>query len=277
MSWEATAYVKKLDRCPDGAPLAVGQKLLLFVLADYHNTAHRRAWPSLLTLAQEALCSRGTVRRHLEALEHHGVIRQIHPPNQGAGHRCEYIFVELDGEKGGDDDGPLPAKKGVKHEPLSACKRGPEGIHFERKRGSEGVHLDARNKERTGTKNQQEQNHHACGALSSWLAIKEELQQALPAREWKLWCRPAYLLKVLGGNRGDPGGHLLVSLPPSNAIMRAAQARLAMLRGLALARGFGLSLTRYPDDHDRERLRTDWPEFYAQMFGVQDADSEAST
>ncbi len=276
MSWEATAYVAGLMQCEDGAPLSRGQKFLLLLLSNRHNHDIAEAWPSLPTLAREALTSLSTLKRDIDYLEQHCTIERRYPEKAGRGHTCSYVFLGLDEPERLKQ--LLAARtKGVQIEPLFS--RRPSGSETAQERvrnNSKGVQNSDHNKE-VEPEPETKQNHHACGALSSWLAIKKELQQALPAREWKLWCRPAYLLKVLGGNRGDPGGHLLVSLPPSNAIMRAAQARLAMLRGLAFARGFGLSLTRYPDDHERERLRTEWPEFYAQMFGVHDADSEAST
>ncbi|SPE34465.1 hypothetical protein SBA2_900004 [Acidobacteriia bacterium SbA2] len=156
MSWRASGYVKELAQCPDGAPLGRGQKLLALILADYHNTAHCRAWPSIPTLVQEALCSRATVIRDLNHLEAHGLIRQIHPERQGRGQRCEYIFVELDEGKGFHGD------------TLSSNKRVSEGSHGEQKRVSEGAHPEQRNKEELRTKSNEEENHHACGELKIW-------------------------------------------------------------------------------------------------------------
>src|SRR4051812_26554449 len=49
MSWQATAYVKTLTN------VTVYEKLLLFVLADYHNTHRGASYPSVPRLAEEAL------------------------------------------------------------------------------------------------------------------------------------------------------------------------------------------------------------------------------
>lgn len=139
MSWEATAYVKKLSECPDGAALDAGMKLLLFVLADYHNTELRRAFPSVKTLARESLIHYDTAKRYLHYLESHLVIEQHHPENQGSGQMCWYSILELDAPE------RLAAclhrlAKGVQAAPLfSTPKRGAEGVQEEAKRGAEGV------------------------------------------------------------------------------------------------------------------------------------------
>ena len=106
-------------------------------------------------------------------------------------------------------------------------------------------------------------HQHACGAaLRHWLAVKAELQQQLPADEWKLWVRPAYLLAVMSG------GVMLVALPPNGRIAEAAKARLPSLRAIVRAAGYSdVQLARYPDDYERERVRREYPEFYEQMFG----------
>lgn len=106
-------------------------------------------------------------------------------------------------------------------------------------------------------------HQHACGAaLKHWLAAKAELQQQLPASEWSLWVRPAYLLTVMSG------GVLLVALPPNGRIVEAARARLPSLRVIVRAAGYSdVQLTRYPDDYERERVRQEYPAFYEQMLG----------
>ena len=127
MSWEATAYVKELRACPDSAPLSRGQKLLAFILADYHNTDNRRAWPSVPTLATESLTSLSQVKRDLAYLQQHFLIRKIHPEKMGRGWVCGYEFVELDA-----------AKKGVHHhEPFLVAERGSKGVHFEQRNKEE--------------------------------------------------------------------------------------------------------------------------------------------
>ena len=108
--------------------------------------------------------------------------------------------------------------------------------------------------------------------MSDWLKCKDDLKSELTDAEWRLWVRPAYLLKVLSGKV------MLIALPPSNKITKAAQARKQVLNEIVKARGYsGASLTRYPDDHDRERLRVEYPHFYAQMFGKAKEPKEGQT
>ena len=99
-------------------------------------------------------------------------------------------------------------------------------------------------------------------ALKSWLSLKEHvLKDRLDPDEWKLWVRPAYLLKLMAGST------LLIALPPNQRIMEAARERLPLLRELAGYQGYHLTLTRYPDGYERERLKNEYPDFYAAMFG----------
>ena len=117
--------------------------------------------------------------------------------------------------------------------------------------------VEGKGKEGKGT----EQNHHASGALKDWLSIKAQLESELPAAEYKLWVRPMYLLKNMSGT-------LLLSLPPNNAIVQAARLRQRHLEALVRAAGWsGVAFTAYTDEYQRERLRTEYPEFYEQMFG----------
>ena len=273
MSWEATAYVKSLDACPDGAPLSRGQKLLLFVLADYHNTAHRAAWPSVPTLAGESLTSLAQVKRDLAYAEEHLVIERRHPEKMGRGWTVAYAFLKLD-----DPDRLQKLLKGAHGEPLfcpeergskgahGEQERGLKGAHGEQERGSKGAHGEQRNKEELRTLEPMNptatKNSTACAALKTWLAIKQALEQQLPLEEFKLWVRPAYLLKVM------PGNSLLIALPPNSRIAEQARARLPALRELAQSMGYAVNLTRYPDEFQREEIAIRYPEFYSQMFGA---------
>jgi hypothetical protein len=90
VSWKATAYVKGLGR----DRVTAAEKLLLFVLADYHNTATKAAWPSLPLLAGEALISRSTARRLLRSLEEKRLLRW--EKGIGRGVLSVYRFVEVD-------------------------------------------------------------------------------------------------------------------------------------------------------------------------------------
>ena len=63
--------------------------------------------------------------------------------------------------------------------------------------------------------------------------------------------------------------HLLLAVPPNNTIIGAARKGLPLLRAALAERGYNVSFTKYPDEYERERLRVEHPEFYAEMFGVQ--------
>jgi hypothetical protein len=89
MSWKATAYVKEITE-----GITPSEKLLLFVLADYHNTAKSLAWPSVPVLAMEALMSERQATRILADLEKKNFIQRIRPTG---GHATTmYQFVALD-------------------------------------------------------------------------------------------------------------------------------------------------------------------------------------
>jgi hypothetical protein len=158
MSWKATSYVKGLDKCPDGAPMTRGMKLLLSTLADYHHNTLKLAWPSMGRLAPEAKCSVDQIRRDLNYLELHLVVARVYPEVEGRGHTLSYEFLELDNpeelerllEKGcmgaalsssGDDreeSGP-DLEKGGTGATLAAARRVAEGLQVERERGAEGL------------------------------------------------------------------------------------------------------------------------------------------
>jgi hypothetical protein len=91
MSWKATAYVKDLVK-----GISPTEKLLLFVLADYHNTVKRICWPSMKVLAEEALMSERNASRLLEALETKGILSRV--VGLGRGNTTCYRFVALDGK-----------------------------------------------------------------------------------------------------------------------------------------------------------------------------------
>jgi hypothetical protein len=118
------------------------------------------------------------------------------------------------------------------------------------------------NKESKSSKNLGRENHHACGALNDWLQIKSKLEKQLPEDQFKLWLRPMYLLKVMSGRV------LLLSLPPNGRIVEAARFHQEELLKLVREAGYSsFCLTRYPDNYEREWLRKEHPDFYAQMYG----------
>jgi hypothetical protein len=299
LSVAAVAYVKELRECPDGAELTRPHKLLLFVLADYHNTAKRVAWPSLPVLAEESLASLAQVKRDLRYLQDHCMIRQIHPKASGRGHFCEYMFLGLDApaeleaalmaRRNGVVSEPLfraaangrSNGKGIVGEPFfSPEKRGSErvheGVHPERETGSEGVHPAQRNKEELGTVEQKQTQNitlaaanrvaanspEASAALNVWLEVKSELRERLGKEGWK-WLRPMYLLKLMGGRC------LLLALPANGEIIAGAQANKRLIQEVLDRRGYALAgLTRYPNAHELQRIRQESPEYYSQMIGV---------
>lgn len=75
MSWRATAWVKRLSVHPDGTPLSAREKLLLFVLADYHNDDRDCAWAGLTAIARDSLTSRRHLQTLLSRLETKGTLR----------------------------------------------------------------------------------------------------------------------------------------------------------------------------------------------------------
>ena len=97
MSWVAAAYVKKLRVDMDGKKLTKGHKLILFVLADYHNEERGDAWTSLRHMAIESLHSRTGLIRSLGELEKGGVIRVLRH-HDAVKNRIinRYVFPALD-------------------------------------------------------------------------------------------------------------------------------------------------------------------------------------
>jgi hypothetical protein len=91
LSWKAANYVKELV-----TGITPAEKLLLFVLSDYHNTVKRICWPSLKTIAEEALMSERNASRLLESLERKGILHRV--VGTGRGKTTCYRFVELDGK-----------------------------------------------------------------------------------------------------------------------------------------------------------------------------------
>jgi len=68
MSFKAAAWAIQQ------APRTAHEKLLLIVLADYHNEETGQCNPSLTRLAERALCARNTVTRALASLEEQGFL-----------------------------------------------------------------------------------------------------------------------------------------------------------------------------------------------------------
>src|SRR3954453_500560 len=95
MSWQATAYVIELRKCPDGAPINGLQKGFLLTLANYHNAEQRITFPSVLTIAEKSHQSESQTKRHIRYFCEHGVLEV--KAARGRGHFTEYKFIALDG------------------------------------------------------------------------------------------------------------------------------------------------------------------------------------
>lgn len=89
MSWKATAFVKEIIE-----GITVYEKMVMFVLSDYHHTVSKAAWPSLRELAKESLMSESAVCRILNRLEEKNILRRM--PGGGSGNRSKYLFIGLD-------------------------------------------------------------------------------------------------------------------------------------------------------------------------------------
>ena len=92
MSWRATAAVKPLLNTPAGRRLTPTEKLVLFILADYHDDERGCAWPSVDRLAKEALCTTRNVQLVLKRLAGAGMLR-IHS-EAGKSNRYYFPFLE---------------------------------------------------------------------------------------------------------------------------------------------------------------------------------------
>ncbi len=267
MSWVACAYVKKLRFAPNGEEITKDEKLVLLHLADCHNEEKGLAWPSVPTIAEDCRICKRKVQYILHDLARNGVISIIRPEKNGRGRYLSYRFPELDARQ----------EKDAQHAPFApesqkipeTCKKNPGKVQ---QRCMKDARSRSAIKEELRTENERTVEHHTPdGAITTdgrklafqvWLATKERLKSILPEREWQLWVRPAYLCNLLSGY------HLLIALPPSNAIIRAAKERQAMLRNLLAESGYNASFTKYPDAYELGRLQTEFPEFYAGMFGI---------
>lgn len=77
MSWQATAWAKATRD-----HRSHGEKLILFILADYAHPETWIAWPSILTLANDAEMSDRNVKRCLHSLEERQFIIRLQRGNQ---------------------------------------------------------------------------------------------------------------------------------------------------------------------------------------------------
>jgi hypothetical protein len=119
MSWKATAYVKPLKTAPDGALFTRSEKLLLLILADYHNEEKGCAWPSAATLAKDTLMTTRHVRTLLGRVRQKGVLcvsKRL--SGEGDFDTNVYHFHEIDCEhshEGGSELSSPPVVNSVHH------------------------------------------------------------------------------------------------------------------------------------------------------------------
>jgi hypothetical protein len=261
MSWWATAHVGTATHAPNGEALTRDEKLMALILADHHDPAEDCSWPGVFRLAEMALMSKRhaiTVLHSLERKEFLVIVR-----GSGRGHGSEYHLLTVPpqpsaiGQKKGAQRAPFTSEEKLRERVQKGCTEQPERVQ-------KGCTARERYKEEPTDPIEPTKLSTAGAALKAWLWIKTELQKQLPEQEWRLWVRPAYLLKVLSGST------LLVALPPSGRIIEAAQIRAPdVLAVIARECGYVVKFTRYPDGYDRERLRAEYPEFYGQMLGNQ--------
>ena len=240
--------------------------LVLLALADWAND-DGVCWPSMLLIAEKARITERGAKGIMHQLISDGVV-EVLDAGGGRGNVPRYrVLPPVKGEPASPFMPNEPAtSQAVKGEPASPFMAS-ERVNVEAQR----VNVEAVKGEPDDIairKNRQEPPINqpplstAGAALKAWLSIKGELQKQLPDPEWRLWVRPAYLLKVLSG------GTLLVTLPPNNRIFEAARARLPSLRALAAHRGYeGVVFGPYPDEYERSQIQKLHPEFYEQMLG----------
>lgn len=74
VSWEMSGRVKKIVCGKNGEPITTTQKLLMMLLADYHNEEEGTAWPSMTTLSKQCLSDERTIQRAVRHLESCGLL-----------------------------------------------------------------------------------------------------------------------------------------------------------------------------------------------------------
>ena len=121
MSWRATAYVKGLVTAPNGEKITRTEKLMMFVLADYHDVRTDEAWPSIRTLAGDALLSEQRTKEIRASLVRKGLLeaRQIRQAD-GTYASNRYRFCELDTRRGAYEppvEEPTGTRRGAYAEP----------------------------------------------------------------------------------------------------------------------------------------------------------------
>jgi hypothetical protein len=263
MSHQASGYVKALLR----DQITRREKLLLMVLADYHSTETRTAYPSIKTLARESLMDLREARRVLDDLEGR-ILERV--PGDGSGHLTAYRFIELDKEMRGYVSPSLRARK-------EGQKGGQKGGRKEGQKG--GQNATAIRKEELEPKQEQEQQQKQHGfaevseflppepehcntettkAISAWIKIKTQLQHALPSAEFSQWVRPTYLELVMGDC-------ILLTHPPDGRINEKLRASEELQRLVREAGYSGAKFAPYPDEYELHKLKERFPDAYESL------------
>jgi DNA-binding MarR family transcriptional regulator len=97
MSWEMAGRVKRILAGRNGEPISTTDKLLLLILADYHDPESGYAWPSVKILAEQCLSTERTIQTSLRHLEKCNLVKT----EMKAGKRSKYFLLPV--EKGGEN------------------------------------------------------------------------------------------------------------------------------------------------------------------------------
>jgi len=130
VSWKASAYIKELIVCPNGERVSRSEKLIALVLAESHQMHGEGTFPSLQSMAVDALMDERSARRLLGSLERKGVIVRRRAERQGRGQMTFYFFPALEAvqdPKNQQKTGSKPSSKGGQFAPLFFDERGTEG------------------------------------------------------------------------------------------------------------------------------------------------------
>ena len=113
MSWQATSYIKSLNETPSGSLITRSEKFVLLILADYHNTEQKGAWPSANTLSRDCQLTVRHVRRILASAKRKQVLCTSKRHHKAGGLDTNmYRFHQIDcgtGHLGGSDIWSLPS------------------------------------------------------------------------------------------------------------------------------------------------------------------------
>lgn len=230
----------------DHSESVLAERLVLLAIANHTSIDGSNAFPAYPLIASEAHCSEKTVQRAIRNLVKMGEL-QVDKPH-GRHTSKTYSLPKFQKLVSGQ----------IVH-PKNAIVGGHPGIV--------SGQIRPRNKEEPSFKNHPDlKASRPAGALGKWLSIKSELERILPSADYKLWVRPMYLLRVMSGQV------LLLTLPPSHAVVEAAGKQQELLHAEVLKAGFnGFVLGKYPDDYERDRLKAEYPEFWSQMYGKGEA------